>query len=117
MASSDRAYASRRREGPLDASRDSLENPFLLMISKKIRPRRRASLTNAKPTQNDPHNLRRLRRPTGLQRAAMCAVPDQILSCRVLAHQLDWSLDDLELDAHERKVVDMLLEEPDYAKF
>ena len=37
--------------------------------------------------------------------------------CRVLAHQLDWSLDDLELDAHERKVVDMLLEEPDYAKF
>ena len=31
-----------------------------------------ATLTNAKPTQNDPHNLRRLRRPTGPQRAAMC---------------------------------------------
>ena len=27
---------------------------------------------NAKPTQNDPHNLRRLRRPTGPHRAALC---------------------------------------------
>ena len=36
---------------------------------------------------------------------------------RVLAHQLDWSLDDLELDSTERQMVDVLLEDPDYAKF
>ena len=29
--------------------------------------------------------------------------------CRVLAHQLDWSLDDLELDAREQEVVATLL--------
>ncbi len=29
---------------------------------------------NAKPTQNDPHKLRRLRRPTGPRRAAMRAL-------------------------------------------
>ena len=36
---------------------------------------------------------------------------------RVLAHQLDWSLDDLELDSTERQMVDVLLEDPDDAKF
>jgi hypothetical protein len=36
---------------------------------------------------------------------------------RVLAHQLDWSLDDLELNSTERQLVDLLLEDPDYAKF
>ena len=37
--------------------------------------------------------------------------------CMVLTHQLDWSLDDLELDSTERQMVDVLLEDPDYAKF
>ena len=41
-------------------------------VAKKKIPRRRANLTNAKPTQNDPHKLRRLRRPTGPRRAALC---------------------------------------------
>ena len=29
--------------------------------------------------------------------------------CMVLAHQLDWSLDDLELDSTERQIVDRVL--------
>ena len=33
---------------------------------------RRERSKDAPPTQDDPHNLRRLRRPTGPQRAALC---------------------------------------------
>ncbi len=29
--------------------------------------------------------------------------------CRVLTHQLDWSLDDLELNSYERQIVDRVL--------
>ena len=31
---------------------------------------------------------------------------------RVLTHQLDWSLDDLELDSYERRIVDRLADLP-----
>ena len=36
---------------------------------------------------------------------------------RVLAHQLDWSLDDLELDSTERQMVDVLLTDPEASEF
>ena len=32
--------------------------------------------------------------------------------CMVLTHQLDWSLDDLELDSTERQIVDRLADLP-----
>ena len=48
------------------------------MPAKKSQPR--ATLTNVKPTQNDPHNLRRLRRPTGpYARMALYEDPDATL--------------------------------------
>ena len=122
------------------------KNPFFQSSHTALRERS----TDAPPTQNAPHKLRRLRRPTGPRRAAMCAVPDQILSCHyrkdlqvavkgllhlaailapraqddrqkrhverllrtLLTHQLDWSLDDLELDSTERQIVDRLADLP-----
>ena len=45
--------------------------PYLPLVLGKKLTSRHANLTNAQPTQNDPHKLRRLRRPTGPQRAAM----------------------------------------------
>ena len=57
----------------------------------------RKSLTNAKPTQNDPHKLRRLRRPTGPHRAAMRAL--------MTANNYAKSLKDLERFEEARKLL------------
>jgi hypothetical protein len=46
-------------------------------FSSRVKPPRKPKLT-AK-TQDDPHKLRRLRRATGPQRAAMRTVSDKIL--------------------------------------
>jgi hypothetical protein len=49
------------------AQRLGLKNPI---ISAHKTPRD-ANALQTPPTQNDPHNMRRLRRPTGPRRAAM----------------------------------------------
>jgi hypothetical protein len=41
--------------------------------------RRRATHKRLTPRKNDPHKLRRLRRPTGPRRAWMCEVLNKIL--------------------------------------
>ena len=46
-----------------------LEKPEFFNSPKRRARRERSA--DAPPTQNDPHNLRRLRRPTGPQRAAL----------------------------------------------
>ena len=52
--------------------------------------RRAARLATTPPTQNDPHKLRRLRRPTGPRRAAMRAVLDNLRYCDATCQHDHW---------------------------